>query len=83
MTSYFKFYFSTIKRPNTEDNVRKYSKFCCHLEKKVHLFTFYVFWGVDYESEIGLWRSASEICLFWFLIENNNGVVGPVGSLEF
>ena len=49
------------------------------------IFSFHVFWGVDYEFEIGLWRSASEILffqiVFGFLIENDNG--GSLGNSVF
>ena len=42
------------------------TSFYWHLKNGVFICLFYVFWGADYESEIGLWRSASEIRFFSF-----------------
>ena len=48
-------------------------------------FISYVFWGVEQEYEISVWRLASknrffpDFCIF--SIENDNG--GPVGKLGF
>ena len=42
-----------------QNKVKNY--FHCHLKKVFFIILFYVFWGEDYESEICLWRSASDI----------------------